>query len=108
MPLCADPAFLSPSVAPRIAGSAQDRTKPLFELLEPRVLFASTIDIAGVGAAALDQPQINLVFRATPDGDPLGGGGSGGGSSDPFGGFGDPFGGGGGGFVKAYLDTGTS
>src|SRR3954447_13065658 len=93
-PTASPPPTATPRPRPGCCALADGHLPPAagFEPLERRVLFAASVDIAGVGAAALDQPQINIVFRATPDGDPLGGGGSGG---DPFGFgdlFGDPFG----------------
>jgi hypothetical protein len=58
--------------------------------LEGRRLFA-TYDIVGVQPASLDQPQINVLFRDAPTGDPLGGTG-------PDDGL----------LIKAFLDTGAS
>src|SRR3954452_7957705 len=61
------------------------------ETLERRVFLSTTYDISGVGSASLDQPQINTIFRTSPNGNPLGGTGPDDGLD-----------------VKAFLDTGTS
>jgi hypothetical protein len=62
------------------------------ETLERRVfLSTTTYDISGVGNASLDQPEINTIFRTSPNGNPLGGTGPDDGLD-----------------VKAFLDTGTS
>lgn len=75
---------------PRIARVAPPAQAGWFEALEGRALY-STYDIIGVQAAALDQPQVHVLFRTTPGGDPLGGTGPDDGAS-----------------VKAFLDTGSS
>ncbi len=61
------------------------------EALEPRFLLSNSVMIDGTQPAALDQPQINAIFRTTPTGDPLGGTGPDDGID-----------------VQAFLDTGTS
>lgn len=61
------------------------------ETLERRAFLSTTYDISGVGSASLDQPQINTIFRTSPNGNPLGGTGPDDGLD-----------------VKAFLDTGTS
>ena len=67
------------------------RGRQPIQALEPRLLLSQTIDISGTQAAALDQPQIHVIFRDSPDGDPLGG-------DSPDDGL----------DVAAFLDTGTS
>lgn len=43
----------------------------ILESLEARKLMSATFDVNGVQPAALDQPQINVLFRRSPDGAPL-------------------------------------
>ncbi|HEX5242492.1 MAG TPA: hypothetical protein VFW23_04445 [Tepidisphaeraceae bacterium] len=66
----------------------------ILESLEARKLMSATFDVNGVQPAALDQPQVNVLFRRSPDGPALL-------ATDPF--TGDTS------FdVQAFLDTGTS
>jgi hypothetical protein len=67
------------------------RGRQPIQALEPRLLLSQTIDISGTQAAALDQPQIHVIFRDSPNGNPLGG-------DSPNDGL----------DVAAFLDTGTS
>ena len=66
----------------------------ILESLEARRLMSSTFDVNGVQPAALDQPQVNVLFRRSANGPALV-------ATDPF--TGDTS------FdVQAFLDTGTS
>lgn len=66
----------------------------ILESLEARRLMSSTFDVNGVQPAALDQPQVHVLFRRSPTGPALV-------ATDPF--TGDTS------FdVQSFLDTGTS